>query len=472
MSVPALTINKVFLSGMNAIAMADQLIRAGECDVVVAGGQESMTNAPHLLEKSREGHKYGDVTMRDHMAFDGLWDAFTDQAMGLLTEQADTADQEFTREQRGRVLGAQPASSPRAPGRTACSTTRSSPCRSRSARATPSSSRPTAYRLHQAVLPEAAKSNIFHLFFAVAGGIVIGTGGLWLFNPPATELVDNVIRLPRYGQLYLSSLFMLIAVFFMAWRLEMFWRALAHKDRWQYKSLVIGFFLACGSLFWCSSYRLLYRQLNGEHQSLLAALLLIAWLFISYAVVRYRLLNRKLFVSRKVIYSAAAPIAFAGYLILLGLASLLMRAFGWSLPFIFQWLLIVMGLLFVVVLVFSGKVRATVKYFISTHFYVNKYEYRDEWLAFSSLLQGTLTEREVVDALHRILSKSLYTRRILIWLGDVQEGFRLTDVDKDQDRSAYAVIASDDPLVSYLQSEHVFIFRNARKCTGPTTCYF
>ncbi|TPG19295.1 acetyl-CoA C-acetyltransferase [Pedococcus bigeumensis] len=100
MSVPALTINKVCLSGINAIAMADQLIRAGEVDIVVAGGQESMTNAPHLLEKSREGYKYGDVTMRDHMAFDGLWDAFTDQAMGLLTEQANTGDQEFSREQQ------------------------------------------------------------------------------------------------------------------------------------------------------------------------------------------------------------------------------------------------------------------------------------------------------------------------------------------------------------------------------------
>ncbi|GAB3065348.1 acetyl-CoA C-acetyltransferase [Pedococcus soli] len=100
MDVPALTVNKVCLSGINAIAMADQMIRAGEVDIVVAGGQESMTNAPHLLEKSREGYKYGDVTMRDHMAFDGLWDAFTDQAMGLLTEQANTGSQEFTREQQ------------------------------------------------------------------------------------------------------------------------------------------------------------------------------------------------------------------------------------------------------------------------------------------------------------------------------------------------------------------------------------
>jgi acetyl-CoA C-acetyltransferase len=100
MDVPALTINKVCLSGINAIAMADQLIRAGEYDVVVAGGQESMTNAPHLLEKSREGYKYGDVTMRDHMAFDGLWDAFTDQAMGALTEGANSGDLHFTREEQ------------------------------------------------------------------------------------------------------------------------------------------------------------------------------------------------------------------------------------------------------------------------------------------------------------------------------------------------------------------------------------
>ena len=100
MSVPALTINKVCLSGLDAIALAAQLIRAGEFDVVVAGGQESMTNSPHLLEKSRSGFKYGDVTMRDHMAFDGLWDAFTDQAMGNLTEQANTGELAFSRQEQ------------------------------------------------------------------------------------------------------------------------------------------------------------------------------------------------------------------------------------------------------------------------------------------------------------------------------------------------------------------------------------
>lgn len=94
--VPALTINKMCLSGIDAIALADQLIRAGEFDVVVAGGQESMTRAPHLLMNSREGYKYGDVTVLDHMAYDGLHDVFTDQPMGALTEARNDAD-EFTR---------------------------------------------------------------------------------------------------------------------------------------------------------------------------------------------------------------------------------------------------------------------------------------------------------------------------------------------------------------------------------------
>src|SRR5690242_7629978 len=81
MNVPTITINKVCLSGLNAIALADQLIRAGEVDIVVAGGMESMTNAPHLLPKSREGYKYGDTTLVDLMAYDALYDQLTKQAM-------------------------------------------------------------------------------------------------------------------------------------------------------------------------------------------------------------------------------------------------------------------------------------------------------------------------------------------------------------------------------------------------------
>ncbi|NPC98418.1 acetyl-CoA C-acetyltransferase [Nocardioides sp. zg-DK7169] len=97
MSVPSITINKVCLSGVNAIALADQLVRAGECEIVVAGGMESMTNAPHFLPKSREGIKFGDVKLVDSMAYDALFDQFTSQAMGLLTEECNAAAQNLTR---------------------------------------------------------------------------------------------------------------------------------------------------------------------------------------------------------------------------------------------------------------------------------------------------------------------------------------------------------------------------------------
>ncbi|MDG9705926.1 acetyl-CoA C-acetyltransferase [Streptomyces sp. DH37] len=90
MNVPALTVNKVCLSGLDAIALADQLIRAGEFDVIVAGGQESMTNAPHLLPGSREGFKYGALQMLDAMAHDGLTDSFENVAMGESTEKHNT----------------------------------------------------------------------------------------------------------------------------------------------------------------------------------------------------------------------------------------------------------------------------------------------------------------------------------------------------------------------------------------------
>jgi acetyl-CoA C-acetyltransferase len=116
MNVPALTINKVCLSGINAIALADQLIRAGEVDVVVAGGQESMTQAPHLLTRSREGYRFGEVTALDHMAYDGLFCAFEQCAMGASTEKAN-ARYELSRDDqdqfaaRSHQLAAKAASS-------------------------------------------------------------------------------------------------------------------------------------------------------------------------------------------------------------------------------------------------------------------------------------------------------------------------------------------------------------------------
>ena len=87
MTVPANTLNKVCLSGLNTIYLADQMVRAGDADIVVAGGMESMTQAPYLLPGARAGYRLGDGELVDSMMYDGLTDSFDHIAMGLSTER-------------------------------------------------------------------------------------------------------------------------------------------------------------------------------------------------------------------------------------------------------------------------------------------------------------------------------------------------------------------------------------------------
>jgi len=92
MTVPSTTVNKVCLSGLNTIYLADLMINAGEADIVVAGGMESMTQAPYLLPGARGGYRIGDQTVVDSMMYDGLFCAFDNCAMGLSTERYNGAD--------------------------------------------------------------------------------------------------------------------------------------------------------------------------------------------------------------------------------------------------------------------------------------------------------------------------------------------------------------------------------------------
>ncbi|HVX22841.1 MAG TPA: acetyl-CoA C-acetyltransferase [Acidimicrobiales bacterium] len=105
LSVPATTVNKVCLSGLNAIYLADQMINAGDADIVVAGGMESMTQAPHLLPGARAGFRLGDATLVDSMMYDGLTCAFDHCAMGLATERY-TQDLGISRERQDAFAAA------------------------------------------------------------------------------------------------------------------------------------------------------------------------------------------------------------------------------------------------------------------------------------------------------------------------------------------------------------------------------
>ncbi|MHB8464667.1 MAG: acetyl-CoA C-acetyltransferase [Acidimicrobiales bacterium] len=106
MTVPATTVNKVCPSGLHSIYLADLMIQAGEAEVVVAGGMESMTQAPYLLPGARAGYRIGDQKVIDSMMFDGLTDAFQHIAMGLSTEQFNAAGPNVSRERQDAFAAA------------------------------------------------------------------------------------------------------------------------------------------------------------------------------------------------------------------------------------------------------------------------------------------------------------------------------------------------------------------------------
>jgi putative PEP-CTERM system histidine kinase len=283
----------------------------------------------------------------------------------------------------------------------------------------------------------------------------------WYFpaHYPVVEIFDVTLSFHIYGPVYFSAILVLLAVLYTAWRLEQFWRPLSSAMRWEYKFLVVGSYLVCGALAWSSSYRLTYLTIFTEHLQLLSTLLLVGWVMMCYAVFHHRLLNRKIFVSRKVAYAFVVPSLLAAYLLGFGIISLIMRTFGLQLSFVLKWLFLAVGLVGVALFSFSGKIRRRAQFFISTHFYINKYEYRDEWLALSQQLQGALSEAEVVKALREVLTESLYTAEIFIWLGGMESAKEFTLISSPEytlTTSHSHNIAANDPLIRYIKTHSLF----------------
>ncbi len=288
---------------------------------------------------------------------------------------------------------------------------------------------------------------------ALVGGGALGLVSVFAPSNNDAAVIQGTAAVLSYRLTLAPSLLMLSAMVLGAWRLESFWRSLSPKQRWECKSLVVGSFLICASLGWTGSYRLTYLNIQADHLLLLWALLLFSWGQILYAIIRYRLFHQEIYISREVVYASIAPLVFSVYLILLGLVALSMRLFGVSMPFVIRWLFFSAGLVALALVAASGKVRDEIKFFISTHFYANKYEYRDEWLAFSRRLKGVLTEDEVMDALFEILKKSLYTNTIFIWRGDEEKGYQMAypKPAPAEPGSAYHYLATDAPLPNHLK---------------------
>ncbi|MCJ7603791.1 MAG: ATP-binding protein [Desulfobulbaceae bacterium] len=272
------------------------------------------------------------------------------------------------------------------------------------------------------------------------------------FLVPGFAISPEGISFSQFGPVYFASLICLLVMLFMAWQLEAFWRQLPKSRRREYGLFVVGSALVCAVQSGVASFRITYLELTNDILFLQAAFLLIAWTLLAFAVLRHRLLNRNLFISRKIVYSFVAPSLFAAYFLTLGTISLVMRLSGYPLKWVMFWFLVGTGAVAVVILAVSEPVRQRLKFFISTHFYVNKYEYRDEWLAFSALLQDAHSEARVLDALRQVLIDSLYTREIWIWTGSEAEGFGIKESTAGTDRPT-CLLTADDPIIRHLRKQ-------------------
>ncbi|PHR24436.1 MAG: hypothetical protein COA36_15465 [Desulfotalea sp.] len=303
-----------------------------------------------------------------------------------------------------------------------------------------------------------ANKHLFTIEF-LAGLAILSLALYFLTTRSVFDFSNGKITFPHYGVIYFSTLLTLFTTLYSSWKIEAFWQSLDKSERWKYKFFVVGCFLICGSFAWSCSYRLTYMLIYKEHLLLLSSFLFFGWLMMIYDIAHYKLLKRTIYISRKVIYSFVFPTLLAMYFFAFGVITITMKTFGVEMFFVLKWLLTAFGLVVIVLFGFSGKIRRRGHFFISTYFYTNKYEYRDEWLALSEHLQGAQNETEVIQALRDVLTECLYTVEIFIWIGGSEnnQDFKLISWDKDFNNSDWDnSIPAEDALIRYLGNHSYF----------------
>lgn len=310
-----------------------------------------------------------------------------------------------------------------------------------------------ANRMHALTASKAPESLLLFLS-EPAAGIALTTAAWWaatqgLFG----ELYDGAFVFPPYGPAYGYELLVLLSMLFSAWRLESFWRSLPPSQRWEYRLFIVASSLVCVAYVFALSYRITFLAVAPDQVPALAVVLMLAWPLSFYAIARHRLLNRKLFLSRQIVYASVAPFFFGIYLLGVGLVSILMRQFGWPVPEILLWLAAALGFVAAGLYLCSGRLRRRVHYFISTHFYLNKHDYRDIWRTLSYLLKGASDEAVIARGVARVLSDTLYAVKLMIWIGSESKGYRPAWPEKSEGNGPPSSdIAGDDPVVAYLKS--------------------
>lgn len=238
-------------------------------------------------------------------------------------------------------------------------------------------------------------------------------GFVWV---PLEESPGEFLFLGRVG--YYFYIFFLLTSLGILVNLESTLRASTAVNRWKIKYTAIGVGAIFAFFIYLSSQYLLFSILNLDFLPAISGVIVISTALIAFSLVRHRLLDVDVFVSRQVVYRSLAISVVGVYLLMLGLAGQLMRYIGGGKSTSLLILFTFISALTLVTVLLSENVRRKVKFYINQNFYKNKYDYREKWSEFTEGLSSKISLKELLPAIIELLAKTIWVNYITLWLYD------------------------------------------------------
>lgn len=296
---------------------------------------------------------------------------------------------------------------------------------------------------------------IFGLF-SIIGSILWALAGLYW---PVFSVTGADRALPRLviGSFEKSgAVFILVVCVGLLWRLENILRQSERGLRWRVKYAVLGLFIICGNFIWDMGYRLSYLELVPEQFAFSSLVLITGLGFFMFAVIRFKLFRVEVFVSRYIVYHSVAILGAGLYLTILGIITVVIRYTKIPLPQVAWHIFFFLAAVVFVVVAISQDVRNKVRFFINTHFFANKYDYRREWVEYSRRLLDVKTEKEIVTRLEDLLLETMFIKWVAIWVGDERSGYR--EVAPERSHGERSELSGSHPLIHILKNSSFLLF--------------
>ncbi len=315
------------------------------------------------------------------------------------------------------------------------------------------------HRLHIASSSSYFKPYRLAIFEMTINVLLLISLGFSLVNSTPFLGFESSSLLFSFGNsIVLFTVFQLLVMLNMILRLEEFWKPLPLVRRWSFKYIVLGCSMVSFTYCIIGASRFLSLQFMPDYLLLTGVILLFAFASMLYAYIRHDLSDLEMIVSQLDRPAMSLSVSTVG-LALLGFTSLGMNLTGLSVLPVLSCVSVLAGFAVVICVTLSQNMNRAVKVYLSTHFSVKKYEYREAWLDFCNHLQGQLSKDGVAKALASILSRTLYTNNILVWTGNESKGFMPTFFGSISPEKV-SCFSGDDRVLGYLRNNNFFYIRD------------